>query len=241
VIDASHVHRQPGFSLRLDWGSTGATAVSAGCDVAVVVDVLSFTTTLTVAADRGTIVFPYPWRDESAVRYADERDAVLAVGRSQAIDGQVSLSSATIRAADDLPRLVLPSPNGSAISFQLAQSANSVIGVSLRNRRAAAHWLLRRRESTPDLAVAIIAAGERWSDGSLRPAVEDLWGAGALVRESIEIARQRRTILAANGVTLEYPVLRHANNLESVLTYEGTSEVHQLTVGQALTGIGVLR
>ena len=206
-----------------------------------VVDVLSFTTTLTVAADRGTIVFPYPWRDESAVRYADERDAVLAVGRSQAIDGQVSLSSATIRAADDLPRLVLPSPNGSAISFQLAQSANSVIGVSLRNRRAAAHWLLRRRESTPDLAVAIIAAGERWSDGSLRPAVEDLWGAGALVRESIEIARQRRTILAANGVTLEYPVLRHANNLESVLTYEGTSEVHQLTVGQALTGIGVLR
>jgi 2-phosphosulfolactate phosphatase len=241
VIDASHVHRQPGFSLRLDWGSTGATAVSAGCDVAVVVDVLSFTTTLTVAADRGTIVFPYPWRDESAVRYADERDAVLAVGRSQAIDGQVSLSSATIRAADDLPRLVLPSPNGSAISFQLAQSANSVIGVSLRNRRAAAHWLLRRRESTPNLAVAIIAAGERWSDGSLRPAVEDLWGAGALVRESIEIARQRRTILAANGVTLEYPVLRHANNLESVLTYEGTSEVHQLTVGQALTGIGVLR
>jgi 2-phosphosulfolactate phosphatase len=181
VIDASHVHRQPGFSLRLDWGSTGATAVSAGCDVAVVVDVLSFTTTLTVAADRGTIVFPYPWRDESAVRYADERDAVLAVGRSQAIDGQVSLSSATIRAADDLPRLVLPSPNGSAISFQLAQSANSVIGVSLRNRRAAADWLLRRRESTPDLAVAIIAAGERWPDGSLRPAVEDLWGAGALV------------------------------------------------------------
>jgi hypothetical protein len=61
------------------------------------------------------------------------------------------------------------------------------------------------------------------------------------VRESIEIARQCRTILAANGVTLEYPMLRHANNLESVLTYEGTFEVHQLTVGQALTGIGVLR
>ena len=56
------------------------------------------------------------------------------------------------------------------------------------------------------------------------------------VREAIAIAREARTILGANGVTLEYPVLRHANNLESVLTYEGTSEVHTLVVGQALTG-----
>jgi glutaryl-CoA dehydrogenase len=61
------------------------------------------------------------------------------------------------------------------------------------------------------------------------------------VRESLEIARTSRTILGANGITLEYPVLRHANNLESVLTYEGTSEVHQLTVGKALTGIGAFR
>jgi glutaryl-CoA dehydrogenase len=61
------------------------------------------------------------------------------------------------------------------------------------------------------------------------------------VREAIAIARECRTILAANGITLEYPVLRHANNLESVLTYEGTSEVHQLVVGQALTGVGAFR
>ena len=57
------------------------------------------------------------------------------------------------------------------------------------------------------------------------------------VREAFTIARECRTILGANGVTLEYPVLRHANNLESVLTYEGTSEVHQLVIGQALTGV----
>jgi glutaryl-CoA dehydrogenase len=56
------------------------------------------------------------------------------------------------------------------------------------------------------------------------------------VREALQIARECRTILGANGITLDYPVLRHANNLESVLTYEGTSEVHQLVVGQALTG-----
>jgi glutaryl-CoA dehydrogenase len=56
------------------------------------------------------------------------------------------------------------------------------------------------------------------------------------VREAIKIARECRTILGANGITLEYPVMRHANNLESVLTYEGTSEIHQLVIGQALTG-----
>ncbi|NBE81556.1 acyl-CoA dehydrogenase family protein [Micromonospora rubida] len=58
---------------------------------------------------------------------------------------------------------------------------------------------------------------------------------------AIGIARTARTILGANGVTLEYPVLRHANNLEAVLTYEGTSEVHKLVVGQALTGISAFR
>jgi glutaryl-CoA dehydrogenase len=55
-------------------------------------------------------------------------------------------------------------------------------------------------------------------------------------REAIKIARQCRTILGANGITSEYPVMRHANNLESVLTYEGTSEMHTLVIGQALTG-----
>ncbi|WP_280221704.1 acyl-CoA dehydrogenase family protein [Nocardia neocaledoniensis] len=61
------------------------------------------------------------------------------------------------------------------------------------------------------------------------------------VREAVAIARECRTILGANGITLEYPVLRHANNLESVLTYEGTSEVHQLTLGKALTGEAAFR
>ncbi|WP_018180793.1 acyl-CoA dehydrogenase family protein [Jongsikchunia kroppenstedtii] len=61
------------------------------------------------------------------------------------------------------------------------------------------------------------------------------------VRESIAIARECRTILGAAGITLEFPILRHANNLESVLTYEGTSEVHQLVIGQALTGHSAYR
>jgi glutaryl-CoA dehydrogenase len=57
------------------------------------------------------------------------------------------------------------------------------------------------------------------------------------VREALAIAREARTILGANGITLEYPVIRHANNLESVLTYEGTSEIHTLILGETLTGL----
>lgn len=61
------------------------------------------------------------------------------------------------------------------------------------------------------------------------------------VREALAIAREARTILGANGITLEYPVIRHMNNLESVLTYEGTSEIHTLILGEAITGLAAYR
>ncbi len=186
TVSSVDAHRQLRYSLRLEWGPTGADAIGPGCQIAVVVDVLSFTTTLTVAADRGTLVHPYPWHDESAARFATAHGAVLAVGRSEARDGQVSLSPATVRAAAHLPRLVLPSPNGSAISSRLAASTADVIGVSLRNRLAAAEWLARRRQADPAINVAIVAAGERWPDKSLRPAVEDQWGAGGLAAALIQ-------------------------------------------------------
>ncbi|MGN6783454.1 MAG: acyl-CoA dehydrogenase family protein [Marmoricola sp.] len=82
--------------------------------------------------------------------------------------------------------------------------------------------------------------GRLKDEGTLRPEQVSL-GKLNNVREAIAIARECRTILAAAGITLEYPVLRHANNLESVLTYEGTSEVHQLVIGQALTGLPAFR
>ena len=82
--------------------------------------------------------------------------------------------------------------------------------------------------------------GRLKDDGTLRPEQVSL-GKLNNVREAIAIARECRTILGANGITLEYPVMRHANNLESVLTYEGTSEVHQLVIGQALTGESAFR
>ncbi len=76
--------------------------------------------------------------------------------------------------------------------------------------------------------------------GTLRPEQVSL-GKLNNVREAIAIARECRTLLGAAGITLEYPIMRHANNLESVLTYEGTSEVHQLVIGQALTGQAAFR
>jgi glutaryl-CoA dehydrogenase len=78
--------------------------------------------------------------------------------------------------------------------------------------------------------------GRMKDEGRLRP---EQVSEGKLnnVREALAIAREARTILGANGITLEYPVLRHANNLESVLTYEGTSEIHTLVLGKALTGL----
>jgi glutaryl-CoA dehydrogenase len=77
-------------------------------------------------------------------------------------------------------------------------------------------------------------------DGTLRPEHVSLGKMGN-VRGAIEVCRSARTILGANGVTLEYPVIRHMNNLESVVTYEGTADVHALVIGGALTGIQAFR
>ncbi|MFG1816299.1 2-phosphosulfolactate phosphatase [Kribbella sp. NPDC049174] len=172
-------YAQDGFRVGFDWAATGAAAVPGS--ITAVVDVLSFTTAVTVAADRGIEVYPYRWRDESAVAYAKQYDAVLAVGRSEAGPGEVSLSPVTIRQAQGIERLVLPSPNGSTICQQLSETGSTVIAVSLRNRAAAAEWVSKRLAEDPQLTVVAIAAGERWKDGSLRPAVEDLWGAGGFL------------------------------------------------------------
>ncbi|MER2083039.1 2-phosphosulfolactate phosphatase [Rhodococcus sp. (in: high G+C Gram-positive bacteria)] len=172
-------HRQLEYGLRFDWGLRGAEAIAAEVDTAVVIDVLSFTTTLSVAADAGIDVLPYSWNDESAVDYARDADAVLAVRRSVAREGQISLSPKTIREAEAPSRLVLPSPNGSTIAFALASQVAVCVGASLRNASAVADWIVH--EHGPRSRVAIVASGEKWPGGELRPAVEDLWGAGAVV------------------------------------------------------------
>ena len=98
-------------------------------------------------------------------------------------------------------------------------------------------WMLADLQRAQLLALHL---GRLKEAGTITPEQVSL-GKMANVRAAIEIARQARTVLGANGITLEYPVIRHANNLESVLTYEGTEEIHTLALGQAITGISAYR
>jgi glutaryl-CoA dehydrogenase len=98
-------------------------------------------------------------------------------------------------------------------------------------------WMLADLQRAQLLALHL---GRLKEAGKITPEQVSL-GKMSNVRTAIEIARQARTVLGANGITLEYPVIRHANNLESVLTYEGTEEIHALALGQAITGISAYR
>lgn len=179
-------HDQGAYSIRCEWGPTGAAEV--GATYAVVVDVLSFTTTLTVALDRGIEVFPYRWKDSRATEHALRHGATLAIGRFEALAGtdarHVSLSPASLAEVEGIERLVLPSPNGSTIATALAGAGATVLGACLRNAPAVARWLAPRIGE--GASVVLVPAGERWPDDTLRPAVEDLWGAGAIV-ESLQL------------------------------------------------------
>ncbi len=160
----------------LVWGVHGAEhAATAGVGTVVVVDVLSFSTTVTVAADLGVEVLPHAWTS-SAAAHALSHGATLARGRHQAGPGEVSLSPVSLRLASGLHRLVLPSPNGSTICAALDEEEVAVAVGCLRNARAAGRWLAAAEEPG-----AVVAAGERWADGGLRPALEDLLGAGAVL------------------------------------------------------------
>ncbi|MEV6329476.1 2-phosphosulfolactate phosphatase [Streptomyces sp. NPDC051909] len=174
------------MTVSFGWGPVEARALASSAMYVVVVDVLSFTTAVGVAVERGAVVHPYRRRDETAAAYAREQDAVLAVGRRAATpEHPWSLSPAALRAAPVPERLVLPSPNGSTIAAGAADSGATVVAASLRNATAVA----RRLGARPRAGVAVIASGERWPDGSLRPALEDLLGAGAVLAALREVRR----------------------------------------------------
>lgn len=178
-------HDQSAHRVRMEWGPTGAAAVAA--DLTVVVDVLSFTTTLGIAVERGITVLPFRWKDERAGEHAAARDAVLAVGRLESREqaGTVSLSPAAMAQVSGVERIVLPSPNGSTICFALADSGSHVVAASLRNAGAVAAYVEARMRD--GATCAVVPAGERWPDDTLRPAVEDLWGAGAVIAGLVDL------------------------------------------------------
>lgn len=170
---------QRDFRVRFEWGPNGLRRLAPASDVVVIVDVLSFTTAVDVALGRGATVLPYRWHDGGEAAYATEHDAVVA-GRGPA--AAWTLAPATLV---DLPagtRLVLPSPNGSALSFGAAEAgASTVLAGCVRN--ASAVGAAAERLAGPDGVVSVIATGEQWNGvtGPLRPALEDLLGAGAVL------------------------------------------------------------
>jgi 2-phosphosulfolactate phosphatase len=172
------VFDQGSFDVRFDWGLAGARVLAPVSDVLVVVDVLSFSMAVEVALARGAMVIPASSTDdERAAAVAAECGAILAVGRSHTTPATpYSLSPASLARLPAGACLVLASPNGAAITTAAAELCPVVLDGCLRNAQAvatAAHEL--------GSTISVIAAGERWPGGSLRPALEDLLGAGAIL------------------------------------------------------------
>jgi 2-phosphosulfolactate phosphatase len=166
-------HDQSQFSIRCEWGERGASILAPISDVVVIVDVLSFSTCVDIATSRGATVFPYRWKDSSSDDFAIAKNAVVATGRGR--PGQFSLSPASLETIPAGSRLVLPSPNGSTLSFSTGNTP-TICGC-LRNARAIAKFAAKLGRN-----ITVIPAGERWEDGTLRPCVEDLIGAGAIIQ-----------------------------------------------------------
>lgn len=160
----------PSFARDLEWGTVGLRAAPGGA-VVVVVDVLRFSTAVEAASGRGAAVYPHAWRDDSLVVRAGRLDARIADG-----SGALSLSPLSLLDLSPGERVLLPSPNGAACALVAAGLGAAVVAACLRNASAVAAYL-----AGLDRDVAVIACGERWRDGSLRPAVEDLLGAGAVL------------------------------------------------------------
>lgn len=163
---------QDAYEIRCEWGAHGIDAVARDA-VAIIVDILSFSTAVTIAVERGATVFPWAHDHACAVTFARQQDAIVAAKR--ALDTP-SLSPSSLRDLEPGARLVVPSPNGSRLSIHAARVARSVVVASLRNATAVAKWAIQ--QGPP---IALIPAGEQWEDGSVRFAVEDLLGAGAVI------------------------------------------------------------
>jgi 2-phosphosulfolactate phosphatase len=167
-------HDQHDFGARLEWGEAGVRILAGQADLVVIVDVLSFSTAVSVAVERGAAVIPHRFRDGTAEHLARSVGATLA-NADRGGPGP-TLSPASLSALRPGERLVLPSPNGATCSVLAAEAGATVVAGCLRNAGA-----VGRLAASLGGTTAIIAAGEIWPDGGLRPAVEDLIGAGAIL------------------------------------------------------------
>lgn len=171
VVTPNDLESQSAFNRRFEWGPTSAALLSAG--ITIIVDVLRFTSAVEAATSRGAVVFPYRWSDNGAQDYARSLDAQLANGSQP--DGP-SLSPISLLVLEPEDRVVLPSPNGATCALLAAQAGSTVLASCLRNAEAVGHALVGH-----DGPITVVACGERWPDATLRPALEDLLGAGAVL------------------------------------------------------------
>lgn len=175
---------QEGFRCRLEWGRRGARAASVRGDVLVVVDVLSFSTAVTAALAGGGVVVPCP-EGEDAAALAARIGAEAAVGRRDVpAHGRFSLSPLSYAGIAPGTRVVLGGPNGATCARYGREAPTLLLG-SLVNAPAAGSVLQEMLAGDPTLGVTILACGERWrspsEDGTLRVALEDMLGAGAVL------------------------------------------------------------
>ncbi len=161
------------FDIRCEWGEHGVSVLAPISDVVVIVDVLSFSTSVDIAIHQGAIVFPYSRKDGQAAEFAASVHAELADPTGS--QSKFSLSPQSLMYIEPGTRIVLPSPNGATLT--LAAQSTPVLAGCLRNAQAVA-----RAARKYGAKIAVIPAGERWFDDySLRPSYEDLIGAGAII------------------------------------------------------------
>jgi 2-phosphosulfolactate phosphatase len=168
---------QDGFAYRFGWGPDGLAALAPAAAVVVIVDVLRFASAVSAAVEAGACVIPARWADEQAAAFAASSDAILA-GRRE--DGGPSLSPTDLLTLRPGTRVVLPSPNGATLTAAARDHGPAtVLAGCLRNASATAR---RAHQLAAGGPIAVIASGERTASGAIRPAVEDLLGAGAVLR-----------------------------------------------------------
>lgn len=166
------IYDQAEYAVRCEWGMQGVEQLAPISDVVIIVDVLSFCTCVDVAVGRGALVYPFGFHNDSARTYAVVVGAQLA--NPQRSTRGYTLSPASLLTIPPETRLVLPSPNGSTLSVGTGDTPT--LAGCLRNAAAVAGAARSLGER-----IAVIPAGERWRDGSLRPAWEDWIGAGAII------------------------------------------------------------
>jgi 2-phosphosulfolactate phosphatase len=162
------------YNINCEWGVKGIERFKQDSDVIVIVDVLSFSTSVDIALSRGAVIYPYRFTDETALLYAKQVNAELASSRRST--EVFSLSPVSLLSISFGEKLVLPSPNGSELSFVSGSQRVSTIAACLRNSKASAEAAMNLGER-----ITVIPAGEKWKDGSMRFAIEDLVAAGAII------------------------------------------------------------